>query len=374
MIDLLIKNGILLDSFAGRAGKYTIGIKNDRVSGVYPEGALLPVSKEVLDIDENYITSGWIDLHTHVYPEKTTLGIDADMVGINQGVTTILDAGSCGYKTFPDFEKSVIRKSNTRVLTWLNIAGKGLCGGRSELADQDDIDIKKTADLIQNTPSIRGIKVRMSSSVLGKSGLMPLKKAKEVSKMVGRPLLVHIGNGPPSLGAIFNVLEKGDVVTHAFHGKPGGSFNEFGEPLPEMLEALKRGVYLDIGHGTSSFSFLRMEQAIGKGIWPDSISTDIYCSNYQGPVFSLACTVEKCLTLGMPLATAIVSVTARPAVMIGMPELGTVRAGSYADFTIFQVTNEQKKFMDAEGNIREGKTGIRLRGAIKSGKVWLKNV
>lgn len=374
MIDLLVKNGVFLDSFAGRAGKYTIGIKNDRIFGVYPEGVLLPESKEVLDIDGNYITSGWIDLHTHVYPEKTSLGIDADTVGINQGVTTILDAGSSGYKTFPDFEENVIRKSNTRVLTWLNIAGKGLCGGRSELADQDDIDIKKTVDLIQSTPCIRGIKVRMSSSVLGKSGLMPLKKAREVSKMVGRPLLVHVGNGPPSLGDIFNVLEKGDVVTHAFHGKSGGSFNESGEPLSEMLEALKRGVYLDIGHGTSSFAFLRMEQAIEKGIWPDSISTDIYCSNYQGPVFSLACTVEKCLALGMPLATAIASVTARPAVMIGMPELGTVRAGSHADLTIFYLTNEQKKFMDAEGNIREGKTGIRMRGAIKSGKVWLKNV
>lgn len=373
MIDLLIKNGILLDSFAGRAGKYAIGIKKDKISGVYSDGVRLPESKEVLDIGGAYITSGWIDLHTHVYPGKTSLGIDADTVGIHQGVTTIVDAGSSGYKTFPDFEENVIQKNHTSVLTWLNIAGKGLCDGRSELADQDDIDIKKTADLIRKTPCIRGIKVRMSSSVLGKSGLMPLKKARELSQMVGRPLLVHIGNGPPSLSDIFNLLERGDVVTHAFHGKKGGSLNEFGEPLGEMLEALKRGVCLDLGHGTSSFAFLRLEQAIKKGIWPDSISTDIYYSNYQGPVFSLASTVEKCLALGMPFTTAIASVTARPAVMIGMPELGTVRAGAHADLTIFCLINEQIKITDAEGQIREGNMRIQMRGAIKSGKVWLKN-
>lgn len=372
MLDLLIINGTLFDAFSGISGKYAVGIEAERIAGIYPTGTQLPESKAVLDAKGLYVSPGWVDLHTHVYPKETSLGIDPDLVGLRQGVTTVVDAGSAGEKTFAAFAEKVIGAARTEVLAWLNIAGNGLCGGLAELADLTDIDVRRTSALVKNTPCIRGIKVRMSSSVLGASGLVPLYKAKEAAALADCPVMVHIGNGPPDLSEILDLMGSGDIVTHAFHGKAGGCFDQAGRPIPALTQAIRRGVYLDVGHGTSSFAFARLEKALAAGIWPDTISTDIYCGNDQGLVVSLARTVEKCLALGLPLMAAVAAVTAKPAAALGLlPNLGTLRGGTVADITLFSLRDEMRDFVDAEGEQRTGLTKIKLYGAVKAGKVWL---
>lgn len=369
-MDLLLVGGHVLDPYTGRDGRYDIGIKGGRVAGLYPGGGILPAAAEVIDVDGDYLSPGWIDLHVHV-ADGAVIGIDADTVGVRQGVTTIVDAGSTGSRTFPGFVEHVISKAKTRVLAWLNVSRAGLFDGLSELADLSEIDEEETLRLIAENASIRGIKVRMSSSVVKGTDIEGLRRAKTIAAKAEVPVFVHIGNQPPKLTDVLDLLGAGDVVTHIFHGKPGGCLNEREEILPQLQAALRRGVYIDLGHGTESCSFHRMRQAHARGLMVDTISTDLYSRNYEAPVRSLSDTMEKCMALGMTLHEVIAAVTARPAAILRMPQIGSLRAGSVADLTRFAVCDEVREYVDAEDCRICGHQTLAVKGVVREGSVTL---
>ena len=146
--------------------------------------------------------------------------------------------------------------------------------------------------------------------------------------------MVHVGNGPPDLGDILDILDKGDVVTHAFHGKKGGIF-QGDEILPQAHQALNRGVLFDVGHGKSSFSMQTLQKAHRAGIKPYSISTDIHLANFNGPVYSLTTTLSKFLALHFSLDEVIAAATVAPATILKMKhEIGSLQVGSIADISI----------------------------------------
>jgi len=369
--DLLIKNGIVIDPMSKIHRTYDIAVDAGRIFSIHcPEDfALESSAKDMLDVQGSLVTPGLIDLHTHVFPGDTELGIDADLVGVQQGVTTLVDAGSAGAVTFPRFVTNVVEKNTTQVLSWINIAGDGLCSGRDELSDLTKLDKENVAERIAQYPIIRGIKVRMSSSVLGNSGLEPLKIAKKLSREVGLPLMVHVGNGPPELGDILNVLGTGDVLTHAFHGKKGGIFKG-DEILPEVRQALNRGILFDVGHGSSSFSVETLQKAQRVGIKPYSISTDIYLANFNGPVYSLTTTLSKFLALHFSLDEVIAATTVAPATILGMEhEIGSLQVGRIADISILTIKNGAFEFVDAENKIFKGRQLLQAKYTIKAGKV-----
>lgn len=368
-MDLLITNAHVLDAFSGMDGMYSLAIKRGKIAGIYPIGAILPASNDVLDLQGAYLSAGWIDLHAHVAPNRAVIGIDADTIGIRQGVTTVVDAGSCGCKTFDDFEKNIINKSKTRVLSWLNIANVGLYNGSSELADLDNIDEDDIARLISQKPAIRGIKVRMSHSVVQNTGTGGLLAAKKLSHKLQIPVFVHVGNQPPRLADILNLLDQGDVVTHIFHGKPGGCLDSREDILPELQNAINRGIYLDLGHGTESCSFSRFKQAREKGLCIDTISTDLYSQNYSGPVYSLAHTMEKCMLMGMSLPEVLAAVTLKPSLVLRVPDIGKIKVGAEGDLTYFTIDDTEQVYSDSEGNKLMGKKQFHIHGVVRQGEI-----
>ncbi len=368
-MDLLITNAHVLDAFSGMNGMYSLGIKNGKIAGIYPIGAILPASSNVLDLKGAYLSAGWIDLHTHVAPNRAVIGIDADTIGVRQGVTTVVDAGSCGCKTFGDFEENVINVSKTRVLSWLNIADAGLYNGSSELSDLNNIHENDIEQLIGRKPAIRGIKVRMSHSVVKNTNTGGLIAAKKLSHKLQIPVFVHVGNQPPQLADVLNILEQGDVVTHIFHGKPGGCLDSRENILPELQNAINRGIYLDLGHGTESCSFSRFKQAREKGLCIDTISTDLYSQNYSGPVYSLAHTMEKCMAMGMSLLEVLAAVTLKPSLILRVPSIGKIKVGAEGDFTYFTVDNTEQVYIDSEGNKLTGKEQFHIHGVIRQGEI-----
>lgn len=366
--DLLLKNGLVIDPLSQLQGQYDIGIHQGHIVSIHPP-SVEKDGKEILDASGYVISPGLIDLHAHVFTDDTVLGIQADFVGVQQGVTTLVDAGSAGAATFPKFMQQVVKKNATQVLAWLNIAEDGLGAGLAELSDLTKIHTESVLASINEYPIIRGLKVRMSSSVLGANGLRPLEIGKELSKQAKIPLMVHVGNGPPDLGDILDILECGDVVTHAFHGKPGGIFRG-DELLSQARNALQRGVLFDVGHGTSSFSVKTLQKAQRAGIKPDSISTDIYVANVQGPVYSLATTLSKFLALGFSLAEVIEAATIRPATILRMEhEIGSLQVGRRADLSIFKIEAGTFEFLDAEQQLFTGQQLLRPTFTIKAGKV-----
>jgi len=368
---LLVTGGRLADPEAGTLRPGELAVRDGRIAATGAPGELsgmLAPDGEVLDATGLLVTPGLIDLHTHVYPGRTALGIDPDAAGVRSGVTTVADAGSCGSDGWAHFARTVPPAARTRVLNWLNVSRHGLTRGTSELAGGEaDIDADAAVRLLAAEPAVRGVKVRMSRSVLGDSGLAPLRTAKavaaEAARRLGRrvPVMVHVGNAPPELPDVLGLLGDGDVVTHAFHGKPGGLFAAADEPAagastapapgrlrPQVREALERGVRFDVGHGSASFAFEVAERALAEGVRPHTISTDLHCRNIDGPVHSLTATLGKLLALGMPLTEVLACATVRAAEVLGTaPALGTLRTGARADLSLLRLRDQRVRLTDS---------------------------
>ncbi|MVP00223.1 amidohydrolase/deacetylase family metallohydrolase [Paenibacillus lutrae] len=370
--ELLIVGGTIVDPSTGRSGAGDVLVSQGRIVGVVEPGTAVEAER-TLDAAGCYVSPGFIDIHTHIYEGVQEMGVAPDRVGIDQGVTTVVDAGSSGFANYEDFVKRSIEPSKSRVLAWLNISAPGLAEGRSELADLAKLDPKATLEVIErHRDSIIGIKARMSGSVVKTSGIRPLEIAKDTAREAGLPVMVHVGNAPPALGDVLDLLEAGDVVTHAFHGKAGGILDADGSLIPQAAAALERGVLFDVGHGSSSFSFDTMIKAKELGIHPYSISTDLYLVNLvEGPVYSQAITMTKLLALGYTLEEVIAWATSAPAKVLGLEtEIGTLKEGSEADITIFRIEEEPVLLKDAEGKTIAYNQQLIPQYTIRAGEIY----
>ncbi|MFY2157211.1 amidohydrolase/deacetylase family metallohydrolase [Cytobacillus firmus] len=368
---VIVQNGLVVDPETSTIQKKDIGILNGVFATVEDVKKHIGENIHYIDASGYYVTPGFIDLHAHIFKDYTDLGIDPDLVGIKQGVTTIVDAGSAGYDNYRTFKEAIIEKSKTEILAFLNISRNGLCNGLSELANLNELmSIQEGKEIFQKEKSIVGLKARMSGSVVKDSGIKPLEHARNIANELGKPIMVHIGNPPPNLQEIFPLLKDGDIVTHAFHGKKHGILTESGELIPEAMAAIERGVRFDVGHGTSSFSYKTMRKFKDKYNIVFTISTDIYKKNYSNPVGSLMITMTKLLSLGYSLTEVVTAVTKRAADSLHLTEQGTLRVGSVADVTIFELKEKGgSTLVDSEGEELGCNQQLTPYITLKAGKV-----
>jgi dihydroorotase len=318
------------------------------------------------------LSAGWIDSHVHCYPSSPIYHDQPDLVGTACGVTTVVDAGSTGTDDVDAFY-TLTRSSKTNVFAFLNISRIGLLR-QNELADLADIDKQKVSRAIdKHAGFVIGIKARMSSSVVGQNGIRPLVLAKEIQQENNLlPLMVHIGNNPPDLDEIADLLTRGDIITHCYNGKPNRILTPAGTLRESIQRALKRGVLLDVGHGTASFSFEVARQAIALGILPHTISSDIYCRNRMaGPVHSLATVMSKFFSVGLSLPQVIACVTENAASALHLSHKGRLEQGCDADFTLFELRQGPQVFADSEGQSAEGQQLLVPLAAVVAGEILL---
>lgn len=365
MFDLLLRRARLVDDtvtdIAIAAGK--IAALGDIDS---------PAAKSVDLRGEHYVSAGWIDSHVHCYPNSPIYHDEPDSVGIQTGVTTVIDAGSTGADDIDDFY-AITRKASTDVYALLNISRVGLIA-QNELANLNNIDADAAREAIKRHPDfIVGLKARMSSSVVGDNGITPLQRAKVIQQENGDlPLMVHIGNNPPNLDEIAELLTSGDIITHCYNGKPNRILTPTGELRASVTRAIARGVRLDVGHGSASFSFAVAQQAIALGILPQTISSDIYCRNrIDGPVRSLANVMSKFLAIGMSLPQVIACVTDHAADGLRLKYKGRLAVGYDADLTIFDLKRQPVLFTDAENETLQAEQILTPLAAIRAGKGYM---
>lgn len=319
-----------------------------------------------------YASAGWIDSHVHCYIKSPIYHDEPDLVGVASGVTTVIDAGSTGANDIDEFYQ-LTREAKTNVFAFLNIARTGIVT-QNELADMVQIDKVGVRESIARNPGfIIGIKARMSSSVVGKNGIKPLERAKEIQQENdGLPLMVHIGNNPPDLDEIADLLTSGDIITHCYNGKPNRILSAEGVLRDSVKRALSRGVLLDVGHGSASFSFEVARVAIAQGIVPHTISSDIYCRNrVTGPVHSLAAVMSKFFTVGLSLEQVIDCVTGHAADALRLPSKGRLEVGADADLTLFELQHAPKVFLDSEGQSVTGEQHLVPLAAVVAGVTLL---
>lgn len=365
MFDLIIRRARLSD------GSLTdIAIHGGKIAAL---GEVKGHAVQERDLAGRYwLSAGWIDSHVHCYPKSPIYHDEADNIGVATGVTTVVDAGSTGADDVDDFYQ-LTRSASTQVYALLNISRTGIVT-QNELADMNQIDKVGVRDAIQRLPGfIIGIKARMSSSVVGANGIKPLNCAKEIQHENGDlPLMVHIGNNPPDLDEIADLLSSGDIITHCYNGKPNRILTPAGELRASISRALQRGVRLDIGHGTASFSFEVARVAIAQGILPHTISSDIYCRNrLNGPVYTLAHVMSKFFSVGMTLPQIIDCVTVNAAAGLRLRDKGRLAVGYDADLTIFDVKDETCLFTDSEGVSVTGEKQLMPLVAVVSGQWFI---
>lgn len=307
---------------------------------------------KIVDGAGAFLSPGWADLHTHVWYGGTDISIRPEQAGAPRGVTTLVDAGSAGEATFRGLREFIIEPARENIYAFLNLGSIGLaaCNRMSELIDMRSVDIDRTlATIRENRDVIVGIKVRASAVITGGWDLVPVKLAKKLGRITGLPLMVHVGEPPPLYDDVLGLLTEGDVVTHCFNGKQGGSIIEDEDLYQLAEEAARRGIVLDIGHGGASFSFEVGQAALKRGLRPGTISTDLHNRSLDGAVWDLATTMSKLLSLGMEFADVIEAVTGAPRRAIRKPADGFLEKGRVAEFTLFDLVDAGLEVIDSQG-------------------------
>src|ERR1700754_3953863 len=351
--DLVIKGGDILDPSQSLRGKRDIGIRWGVIEAIEPE---IPAARALKTIDATgkLVTPGLIDLHCHVYPYGSAIGIPADELVQFQGTTTMVSAGDAGVNNLAALRRFIVAQTRARMYAFVHIANNGLSAFPvAELYNIDNAQTEACAmALAENPDFLIGVKVRMSENVIFKPGLEPLKRGIQACEMCGWPakMMVHIGGVETKelMSQILDLLRPGDVLTHAYSGFPNMS-NVFtnivqdGKLLPAALAAKQRGVIFDVGHGGGSFDFSVAEVAIPGGCTPDTISSDIHVFSGNSPgIPFLPNVMSKFMTLGFSLEQVVSMATIAPARIINRaPKIGTLQVGAPGDVAIMELVEGQ---------------------------------
>lgn len=350
-----------------------IAVQDGRIAGI---GDFSTASAdETIDASGAIASPGWIDLHAHVYSDSSVAGLDADsQAGIATGVTTVVDAGSAGAETWPGFRQEVLETAQTRVLAFLNISVNPRL--KPKHGDWANFSQSRTIRLAEQEAAAGycvGIKVLASQTHCGPLGITPVRLARQAARLSGTGLMVHIGNAPPLIDEVLDLLEEGDIVTHCWHGKYGGILGRDKKPLPAVWAAAERGVKFDIGHGSASFAFDTARHALDAGLPLHAISTDIHKGCINGPVHSQGTTMAKFLHLGFSLPEVIRLSTISPAQLIGRSDsLGSLAVGQEADVTIFREVTGDFEFTDSEGEKEQATRNLEVLHTVRAGATVLR--
>ena len=340
---------------------------------------------QVVNAEGMYVTPGLIDIHTHVFwgtepdhqYENGNLAIQPDGFTFRNGVTTIVDAGSSGWRTFPTFKAQTIDEAKTRVFAFLNIVGEGMRGGYEQNAN--DMDPKMSALIARRyKKDIVGFKLAHYEG----HDWAPADKAVEAGKLAGGiPVMVDFGGSTPPLSIkelFMDHLRPGDIFTHCFAQLNTREFivdTTTKKVKPFVWDAQKRGIVFDVGYGGISFSYSQAIPALKDGFYPNSISTDLHVGSMNAAMKDMLTTMSKFMAMGMDFKSVITASTWNPAKEIQHEELGNLSVGSGADvavlsirkgkFGLFDYTGfklDTDKKLECELTIRDGKIVYDLNG------------
>jgi dihydroorotase len=373
MADLVLRGGRIIDPASGRDEAADIAFVDGKVSAI---GHDLPAGgAEVVDACGLLVVPGLIDLHTHVYWGGTALGVDAGEVARKSGTTTFVDAGSAGPGNFHGFRRHVVEPSPLRIIPFLNVSFPGIFAFGpvmvGECADLRLLDPRECVRVIAaNRDLIAGVKVRVGRNAGGASGAAPLDIALEVAAETGLPVMAHLDNPPPSRLEVLARLRRGDILTHCFRPFPNAPVEPDGRVREEVLEARRRGVVFDIGHGAGSFGFRTAEAMLAAGFLPDVISSDVHTMSINGPAFDQLVTMSKFLCLGMELTEVVRAGAAAPAAALGRTDIGSLAVGAAGDASLLELAEGQFDYRDVLGESRCGRWQLRTHGIVVGGRHW----
>ena len=370
--DLLLKGGQVVDPKSGTHAAMDVAIRDHKIAAVernIPPGA----AGKVVDVTGLLVTPGLVDIHTHVYAGTGLRGAyDGDNSVYPDGftfrscVTTVADAGSSGWKNFPDFKDRVIDRSKTHVLAFLNIVGAGM-GGKVE-QDISEMDPAAAAAMAGKYPQVI---VGFKTAHFEGPEWTAVDRALEAGKLAGLPIMVDFGVFRPERPyqeLVSKRLRPGDISTHNYIDYIP-MLDSAGKLRPYLVEAQKRGVIFDVGHGGGSFVFNQAVPAIQQGFLSNSISTDLHIGSMNAGMKDMTNVMSKFLNMGVPLDEVILRSTWNPAMEIRHQELGTLAVGSVADVAVLREENGNFGFVDSLGGRLDGHQKLVCEMTVRNGMI-----
>jgi len=374
-IDLLLKNGHVVDPANNINARMDVAIADGKIVKVAPN-ITTDQAKKIVDVTGLYVCPGLIDIHTHVFVGGKAdtfadgiLSLSPDDFTFRAGVTTVVDAGTSGWRNFPVFKDQVIDRSKTRILAFLNIAGSGMSGKQTQ-EDINDMDAAKASQAIQKYPDvIVGVKIGHYEGSLW----TPFDNAIAAADRSNVPLFVECHLPQYTLEDQLNRMRPGDIITHTFEkvSERMSVIDEQRNVRSFVKAAQKKGILFDVGHGGAGFWFSEAMPALQQGLAPNSFGTDLHRFSMNAGMKDMLNVMSKYLSMGMTKEDIIVRATWAPAKSIKRTDLGNLSVGAVADVAVLSLRNGNFGFVDAGGNKIEGKQKFEAELTIRAGKiVW----
>ncbi|MDA0745429.1 MAG: amidohydrolase/deacetylase family metallohydrolase [bacterium] len=371
--DLVLRGGTVIDPANNIHQRADLALKDGTVAAIAADLSATQAHK-VLDVSNQYVVPGLIDLHTHLFKDISLFGIEADDLCPRTGVTTAIDTGTAGWINYRGLERYVIERSQTRILAYVNLSGVGLPWRRGEMVYEGYVQPEACARSVQEHPKTAlGVKVRLYRGVGGDADLRDLLQlALDAANRCGKPLMVHITGSDVPVAEFLAHLRPGDIITHCFHGgEMGGILDSSGKVLSAVRDARQRGIIFDIGHGLGSFKYDVGRRALEDGFPPDTISSDIHALNIDGPVYDLPTTLSKFLNLGMSLDEVIQRSTIEPARVIGLSDtLGHLGIGAAGDVAVLAQETGSFDLVDSHEQVLKGDRRLVCTASVRNGEIW----
>ena len=366
--DIVIKGGEVRDPSRDLKARADVAIQDGKIAEVASE---IPAERgiDVIDAEGLYVTPGLVDLHTHiVYGVRS--GIEADPIAARSGTSTWIDAGTFAYDQIKGFRRFIVERNKCRVFGFVYLYPTSRNPDIDPIKHVSGVMDRTGRAAAANRDIVLGVKFQVGSNMNGRYSLEFLKIARRLCDEYDLRLLTHISVAPPETEEVMALLKPGDVATHCFNEHTLGIVDRnTGKLKPSVQEARVRGVLFDVGHGSGSFNFKSARHALDQGFLPDSISSDIYSANVNGPVFDLPTTMSKLLYLGMSFDEVLKCSTVNPAqVVTPLPLLGTLQVGAPGDVALLSVDDGEFELIDAQRNKVTAKQRIVSHLTICKGK------
>jgi dihydroorotase len=373
--DILLKGGHVIDAKNKISAKMDVAVSNGKIVKVAPNITAVG-AKKVVDVSGMFVSPGLIDIHTHVFTGPNpgfghgSSSVKADDFTFRAGITTVVDAGTSGYKTFPVFKEQIIDRSRTRVLAYLNVFAPGMVGTAAEQEDMKALEIEKADETIKKyADHIVGVKIGHYSGKDWK----PFDAAASLAHANNRPLFVECHITEFSLEDQLNHMKAGDILTHSYENVSERMpvVDEDGIVRPFVLDARKKGILFDVGHGGVGFWFNQAVPSVKQGLAPDTFGTDMHHNSVNSGMKDMLNLMSKYLNMGMQAEDIIQRASWGSATAIKRPDLGNLSEGTVADIAVIKVLDGKFGFLDAAGFKLDGDKKFQAEMTIRAGRiVW----
>jgi dihydroorotase len=386
--DLVLKSGHVICPASGIDGVTDVAVADGKIARVGND--ILPATaRQIVDVRGKLVLPGMIDTHAHIYRYVTgRFGLDADMVGVQSGVTALIDQGGASCMTFPGFRHFVAEKAVSRCYAFISAYLVGGLEGHyyPSLYSPSGVDVAATVAAAKaNRDLVKGVKAHAEIGGFARWGATVMEMAGRIGREADLPVYVHFGQlwalPPQGANAVDadTILERtiaflrpGDILAHPFTRHPGGFVDKSGKVHPIVKAAIEMGLKIDVGHG-SHFSYRLARKALDAGIVPHTLGADMHGYNtfippppgtpsahpddenhpFAGQArFSLTQAMSSMLALGLSLQQVVPMVTSNAAKMAGVPdEIGALKPGMAADVSVLDDLRGRFKLQDNEKNV-----------------------